>query len=231
LFHEPNTVRNCIYVINYKSHIMSLIEALKWRYATKRMNGQKIDPVKLDNILEATRLSASSIGIQPYSIIVVENEELKKKIQPVAYNQPQIVEASHLLIFAAWDNITPERFDEFVKDLAEQRGTSEADAITQTARYREMLLPRAQEVNHQWAARQTYIAFGTAIAAAAFEKVDATPMEGFNPEALDELLGLKEKGLRSVTILALGHRDETNDPLASKSKVRRTKEKLFLELA
>lgn len=209
---------------------MSLIAALNWRYATKRMNGKKVEQAKLDNILEATRLSASGVGLQPYNVIVVGSDELKEKIKPVAFNQPQITEASHLLIFAAWDKVSDERFDEFVREVAEQRGVA-LESLEGYGRYKGHLASRTEEQNHQWAARQAYIAFGTAIVAAAVEQVDATPMEGFNPEALDELLGLKERGLRSVTILALGYRDEAQDWLVGQKKVRRPKEKLFVELA
>lgn len=210
---------------------MSLVEALKWRYATKRMNGKKVEKEKLENILEATRLAPSSAGIQPYNIIVVGNDELKKKIQAVAYNQPQITEASHLLIFAAWSDVTDARFDDLEEDFAAQRGITVAEAKTTMERYRGMVIGRDKEVNYQWAARQAYIAFGVAIAAAAVEKVDATPMEGFVPDQLDLLLGLTEKGLRSVTILTLGHRDEANDWLVNQKKVRRPREKFFLEMA
>jgi nitroreductase / dihydropteridine reductase len=210
---------------------MSLINALNWRYAAKRMNGEKVPAEKVNNILEATRLSASSMGLQPYTILVVEDEALRKEIQKVAYNQPQIVEASHLLIFAAWDNISVEQVDEYINHTAAERGVS-PDTL---AGFRESLVGivtrNTQEQNHQWAARQAYIAFGTAIAAAATEQVDATPMEGFDPEALDALLNLKEKGLRSVTLLPLGYRDTANDWLASQKKVRRQKEKLFLQVA
>ena len=210
---------------------MSLINALNWRYAAKRMNGEKVPAEKVNNILEATRLSASSMGLQPYTILVVEDEALRKEIQKVAYNQPQIVEASHLLIFAAWDNISVEQVDEYIHHTAAERGVS-PDTL---AGFRESLVGivtrNTQEQNFQWAARQAYIAFGTAIAAAATEQVDATPMEGFDPEALDALLYLKEKGLRSVTLLPLGYRDTANDWLASQKKVRRQKEKLFLQVA
>jgi nitroreductase len=210
---------------------MSLINALNWRYAAKRMNGQKVPAEKVNNILEATRLSASSMGLQPYTILVVEDEALRKEIQKVAYNQPQIVEASHLLIFAAWDNISVEQVDEYINHTAAERGVT-PDTL---AGFRESLVGivtrNTQEQNYQWAARQAYIAFGTAIAAAATEQVDATPMEGFDPEALDALLNLKEKGLRSVTLLPLGYRDTANDWLASQKKVRRQKEKLFLQVA
>ncbi|HTJ15111.1 MAG TPA: NAD(P)H-dependent oxidoreductase [Dinghuibacter sp.] len=209
---------------------MSLIEALNWRYATKRMNGNKIDPAKLENILEATRLSVSAVGLQPYNIIVIESPELREKIKPIAFNQPQITEASHLLVFAAWDKITEARFDEFIQDVADQRGVT-VESLNGFQNYKKNMLSRTDEENYHSAVSQTHIAFGTAVAAAALEHVDATPMGGFNHEALDELLGLKEKGLKSEILLALGHRDESQDWLVGQKKVRRPKEKLFVELA
>ncbi len=208
---------------------MDLINALNWRYATKRMTGQKVPQEKIETILEATRLSASSMGLQPYTILVIENEELKKKIQPAAYNQPQIVEASHLLVFTAWNDITQKQVDDYIIHIAEVRGVSEESLNSFKAAFQN-IINRPQEEKYQWAARQAYIAFGTAIAAAALEKIDATPMEGFNAEAMDALLNLKEQGLRSVTILALGYRDAEKDFLAGAKKVRREKENLIVEL-
>ncbi|MDQ3292283.1 MAG: nitroreductase family protein [Bacteroidota bacterium] len=210
---------------------MSLIQALNWRYATKRMNGEKVPQEKINTILEATRLSASSMGLQPYTILVIEDEELRRQIQKVANNQPQIVEASHLLVFAAWDNITEEQVSEYIDQTAAVRGVDPETLNNFKNTLVGIVTRNTPEQNFQWAARQAYIAFGTAITAAATEQVDATPMEGFNGPALDELLNLKEKGLRSVTLLPLGYRDEENDWLASQKKVRRNKEKLFLEVA
>lgn len=209
---------------------MDLIQALNWRYATKRMNGEKVPQEKIDNILEATRLSASSMGLQPYTILVIEDEELRAQIQKVAYNQPQIVEASHLLVFAAWDNITEEQITRYINHTAETRGASPESLAGFKATLLGIAEKNTQEQNYQWAARQAYIAFGTAIAAAATEEVDATPMEGFDAAALDQLLNLKEKGLRSVTLLPLGYRDASNDWLAGQKKVRREKEDLFLQV-
>ena len=103
---------------------MKLIDALNWRYATKRMTGEKVPVQKLDTILDATRLSASSMGLQPYTILVVENEDVKKKLLPVAYNQPQIVEGSHLLVFAAWENVTEEHVNNYIRDIIETRGVA-----------------------------------------------------------------------------------------------------------
>lgn len=209
---------------------MNLIEALNWRYATKRMNGKKIDPAKLENILEATRLSVSAVGLQPYNIVVIESPELREKIKPIAFNQPQITEASHLLVFAAWDKITEARFDEFIQDVADQRGVT-VESLNGFQNYKKNMLSRTDEENYRSAVSQTHIALGTAVAAAALERVDATPMGGFNQQALDELLGLKERGLKSAVLLALGHRDESQDWLVNQKKVRRPKEKLFVALS
>ncbi len=210
---------------------MKLIDALHWRYATKRMNGQKVPQSKIDNILEATRLSASSMGLQPYTILVIENEELKKKLQPAAYNQPQIVESSHLLVFAAWENVTEEHVHEYLESIAKARNVTLESLNGFKSSLMNIVHGRTQAQKYEWAARQAYIAFGTAITAAAVEEVDATPMEGFNPETFDEILGLKEKGLRSVTILALGYRDSEKDILVNAKKVRRDRDKLILKVA
>lgn len=210
---------------------MKLIDALNWRYATKRMNGEKVPAEKLDTILEATRLSASSMGLQPYTILVVENEEVKKQLLPAAYNQPQIVEGSHLLVFAAWENVTEEHVTNYINDIIETRGVAPETLDAFKASLMGIVNGRTPEQKYEWAARQAYIAFGTAIAAAAVEQVDATPMEGFNPAAVDEILGLKEKGLRSVTILALGYRDAEKDYMVNQKKVRRSKDELILKVA
>lgn len=210
---------------------MKLIDALNWRYAVKRMNGVKIPQDKIDNILEATRLSASSMGLQPYTILVIENKDIKKKLQPAAYNQPQIVESSHLLVFTAWENVTQEHVDEYINNIAQVRNVTLESLEGFRTSLMSIVHGRSPEQKYEWAVRQAYISFGTAITAAAVEEVDATPMEGFNPDAVDEILGLKEKGLRSVTILALGYRDAEKDFLVNAKKVRRDRDKLILKVA
>lgn len=207
---------------------MDIIESLEWRYASKRMNGKRVPAEKIDRILEAIRLSPSSMGLQPYTILVIEDEALKKKLRPVAFNQPQIVESSHLLVFAAWDTIKPEQIDEFIRYTAEVRQMPLEALDDYKGILLNMVANRSPEENFHWAAKQVYLAFGTALVAAAAEQVDATPMEGFDPVAADNILGLKEKGLRSVTLLPLGYRDAENDWLAKLPKVRREKEKLFI---
>ena len=210
---------------------MELIDALNWRYAAKRMNGRTIPAEKLNNILEATRLSASSMGLQPYKVLVVQDEELRKQIQKIAYNQATIIEGSHLLVFAAYENVTENDILSYINHIAAVRGIPVETLDGFKASMLNFVQNRTQEQKHQWAARQTYIAFGTAIAAAAEERIDATPMEGFNPEALDELLNLKEQGLRSVTLLALGYRDSENDVLSGAKKVRRHIDDMIVKVA
>ena len=205
---------------------MELIDKLKWRYATKAMNGQKIPQEKIDTIIEAASLAPTSSGLQPFEIMVVTNQEIKEKIRAIGWNQPVITDCSHLLIFAAWDNYTAERINKMFDLTNEVRGFKNEG----WENYRQMLLvmypQRDPEVNFQHAARQAYIAFSQAIAAAAFEAVDSTPIEGFDENALDEILGLRDKGLRSCVILPLGYRDAENDWLVNLVKVRKSKEDL-----
>jgi nitroreductase len=205
---------------------MELIDKLKWRYAAKAMNGEKVAQEKIDNIIEAASLAPTSSGLQPFEIIVVTNQELKEKIRAIGWNQSVITDCSHLLVFAAWDTYTAERINKMFDLTNEIRGFKNEG----WENYRQMLLnsypQKDPEVNFQHAARQAYIAFSQAIAAAAFEEVDSTPIEGFDPEALDEILGLREKGLRSCVILPLGYRDAKNDWLVNLTKVRKSREDL-----
>lgn len=205
---------------------MDLIEKLNWRYAAKRMNGQKVSQEKMDNILEAIRLSASSAGLQPYKVTVVTDEAVKEKLKAAAYNQPQLTEGSHILVFSAWDNVTDELVDGYMQSIATERNIP-LESLKDFRANLANIVAQPAEQNFVWTSRQTYIALGTGLVAAANEAVDATPMEGFDNAAVDEILGLKEKGLKSVSILALGYRDAENDFLSGAKKVRKSTEALF----
>lgn len=209
---------------------MSLIDSLAWRYATKRMTGNKVSSEKIDSLLEAIRLSASGFGLQPYKILVIENPELKAKIQPIAYGQPQAVESSHLLVFAAWNDITEAQIDTFIQLVADTRGIPVAALGDYRGAIAGSLLSRPVEAKQNWADRQVYLAMGTALAAAGELQIDTTPMEGFIPAKLDELLGLEAMGLHSVLMLAVGERDAANDFMASAAKVRYAKEDFVINL-
>lgn len=208
-----------------------VIDKLNWRYATKKFNPAKTVPDdKLERILEAVRLAPTSSGLQPFELIVVSNPELRQQIVPAAYGQQQIVDCSHLLVFAAWDDITPERVNMMFDLTNEQRGEVNEGWEAYRQRLLGIVAERGQEENYQQAARQAYIGLGIALLAAAYEEVDATPMEGFDPAQVDAILQLGERHLRSVAIVPLGYRQSEGDWLVNLKKVRRTRENFITEL-
>jgi nitroreductase/dihydropteridine reductase len=199
-----------------------LLEKLNWRYATKKMDPAKaVSEDKVERIVEAARLAPTSSGLQPFEVYVVTNTEVREKIKAIAWNQAQVTDGSHLLVFAAWDNYTADRINHMFDLVNEVRGIRNEG----WENYRQMLLAsypqRDAQLNYEHAARQAYIAVGLSLAQAAFEEVDATPMEGFDPASLDEILGLRERGLRSVVIIPLGYRQPEGDWLVNLKKVRR----------
>ena len=208
----------------------SLNDLLNWRYATKKMNPSKAVPQeKVDAIVEAVRMSPTSSGTQPFELFVVTNSDIRSKIAEAAGGQTQIMDGSHLLVFAAWDNYTDDRIDEVVDLNVEARG----DLPMLLAYYDNLksnYLPRDAETNYAHAARQAYIALGIALVAAAEQEVDSTPMEGFSPDVVDAILGLKECGLRSVVLMPLGYRDESGDWLAPMAKVRKSRGTIVTEV-
>ncbi|MQA20751.1 NAD(P)H-dependent oxidoreductase [Rugamonas rivuli] len=209
-----------------------VIDKLNWRYATKKFDAaKKVDDAKLERILEAIRLAPTSSGLQPFEVFVVNNPELRAKIQAVGWNQAQITESSHLLVFAAWDNITEARVNMMFDLTNEQRGFINEGWEAYRQKLLGIVAARGEKANFDAAARQAYIALGVAMVAAAFEGVDATPMEGFDPAAVDEILSLKERNLRSVVILPIGYRQPEGDWLVNLKKVRRSRENLITELA
>jgi nitroreductase len=209
---------------------MELLDKLNWRYATKAMNGQKVPQEKIDHIIEAISLAPTSSGLQPFEVFVITNQEVKEEIKPIAWNQSVITDCSHLFVFAAWDTYTADRINKMFDLTNTVRGTKNEG----WENYRQMLLKtypqKDAEENFNHAAKQAYIAFSQAISAAAFEEVDSTPIEGFDPTALDKILGLREKGLRSCVILTLGYRDSDKDWLVNLKKVRKSREDLVTEI-
>lgn len=208
----------------------TLNDHLNWRYATKKMDAAKSVPQdKVDAIIEAVRLAPTSSGTQPFELIVVTNPEVRSQIAEAAGGQAQINDGSHLLVFAAWDNYTAERIDEVVALNVEARG----DLPMLHAYYDNLktnYVPRDAAVNYAHAARQAYIALGIALVAAAEQEVDSTPMEGFSPEAVDKILNLKERGLRSVVLMPLGYRDEAGDWLLPMDKVRKSRDTIVTQI-
>ncbi|MBO9633095.1 MAG: NAD(P)H-dependent oxidoreductase [Chitinophagaceae bacterium] len=210
---------------------MAILENLKWRYATKKYDpAKKISKQDIDTIVEAARLAPTSSGLQQFRVFVISDQDLKNKIVPIANGQQIVADSSHLLVFAAWDKYTAERIDSIYDLTTDERSLPRGRFSTYTDKLKNLYLTQTAEQNFVHTSRQAYIGFSMAIAAAAELKIDSTPMEGFNTEALDELLGLKEKGLKSVLMLPLGYRDAEGDWLHSMKKVRNPKEEFVVEL-
>lgn len=206
---------------------MNVKDVLNWRYAVKKFSDKAVSDEKLQQVVEAVNLSASSAGLQPYRLVVVHDKALQKRLGEGSFNG-QIAGASHLLVFAALENVQPQHITAYMQRIATTRGIA-VESLSDFQRSLEgYLLARDQEQNFIWAARQAYIGLGTALVAAASLGVDATPMEGFDAARFDQLLELTEKGLKSVVVLALGYRDVENDVFAGLKKVRLPLEEFVL---
>jgi len=200
---------------------MELIKSLEWRYATKKMNGEKIPQDKLERILDATRLTPSSYGLTPYQVIVVEDQELKERLVGACYGQTQLKDSSAVLVFAVWDEITEWAVENYINDIATKRNIP----VEVLNDFKEMMIGTITHMDEEqktiWAQKQAYIGLGFSLVASAVEEVDSTPMEGFLPNKVDEVLGLRELGLKSTVVLTLGYRDTEGDSLSTMKKVRR----------
>ena len=207
---------------------MELIKSLEWRYATKKMNGEKIPQDKLERILEATRLAPSSYGLTPYQVIVVEDQELKEQLVGACYGQTQLKDSSAVLVFAVWDTIDENEVEYYIKTMALERNIP-VDVLND---FKGMMLGTLSNMTEEqkqiWAQKQTYIGLGFSLVASALEGVDSTPMEGFVPSQVDEVLGLKEIGLKSTLVLTLGYRDTEGDSLSTMKKIRRSNVNFFI---
>ncbi|CAM3741923.1 nitroreductase family protein [Mucilaginibacter galii] len=209
---------------------MSLIEDLKWRYATKKYDStKKVNQEDIDKIVEAARLAPTSSGLQQFRVLVVSNQEIKEKLAPSSLNPEVMVDCSHVLVFAAWDKYTAERIDTIYNRITDERNLPRGRFDSYTDKIKNLYLNETPEENFEHTARQSYIGFAMAIAEAAELKIDSTPAEGFNNALVDELLDLKSLGLKSVTLLYLGYRDEAGDWLASMKKVRNPVEEFVIE--
>ena len=208
----------------------TFIEHQNWRYATKKFDAsKKISDKDLNILKEAIRLSSSSYGLQPYKVIIVENSELRAQLQPAAWGQSQIVDASHLIIFANETALGDDAIDDFLKNISETRNTP-IEALSGYGDFmKSKISTLPSEEKNIWTAKQTYLALGNLLNAAAELKIDATPMEGFVPAQVNEILGLDKLGLNATLIATLGYRHE-EDATQHNKKVRKSHEDLFITL-
>ena len=209
---------------------MSLLQDLNWRHAVKAYDStKKVDDENINKIVEAARLAPSSSGLQPFNVIVVENQEVKEKLAKGALNPDCMRDCSHVIIFAGWDRYTAERIDKVYNFTTDERGLPRGRFGSYTDKLKEIYLNQSADENFAHIARQTYIALGLALAQAAALRVDSTPVEGFDPIILDEVLGLKNYGLKSVCLMYVGYSYKPSDWIASMKKVRTPREEFLIE--
>lgn len=208
-----------------------LLEQLNWRYATKQFDpSRKISATDWTTLEEALRLTPSSGGLQPWKFIVVTDPGVRAKLRPASYGQPQITDASHLVVFTAKNNFSEADVDAHLQNVAQAQGVP----VASLAQFRGMLVggivqAMDEPARNAWARNQAFIALGNLLTSAALLGIDACPMEGFDRAQYDEILGLKAKGYSSAVIATLGYRLPT-DKYAGAPKVRFAREQIFLNV-
>ncbi len=208
----------------------NFIKDANWRYSTKKFDSsKKVSFSDLNTLKEAIRLSVSSYGLQPYKVLIIENSETRALLQPASWGQSQITDASHVIVFATETNFGIDHIDNYITNLAATRGISE-ESIKGYADFMKMKITElTQEQKDNWTAKQAYLALGNLLNAAAELKIDATPMEGFEPEKYNEILGLKKQNLHAVVVATIGYRHD-DDATQNYAKVRKSNEELFINL-
>jgi nitroreductase len=205
----------------------NFIENQKWRYATKKFDTEKkISVADLETLKEAIQLSTSSYGLQLYKVFIVENTEIRAKLQPASWGQSQIVDASHLLVFANIVDVQNQHIDEYIQNIANTRGLSLEDLKGYSDFMKSKIVALPVDEKSVWTSKQTYLALANLMNAAAELKIDVTPMEGFEPEQYNEILGLNELGLNASLVAAVGYRHK-EDATQYHVKVRKPKQELF----
>jgi nitroreductase len=205
----------------------NFIENQNWRYATKKFDAtKKVSDSDLAILKEAIRLSTSSYGLQPYKVLIIENEEIRKQLQPVSWGQSQIVDASHLFVFANYTDIEDTHIDNYVEDIAATRGLNVSDLQGYSDFMKSKIVPLPADKKAIWTSKQTYLALANLMNAAAEMKIDVTPMEGFEPEKYNEILGLNALGLNASLVATVGYRHEEDANQFAK-KVRKSEADLF----
>ncbi len=205
----------------------SYLESLNWRYATKKFDSEKLISEKdLSLLVEATRLSASSFGLQPYHVFVVKDPEIRSELKKASWGQSQITDASHLFVFASKKTFGAELIDSYLSEVSNVREIPQEGLKAYGDFMKSKLVPLPEEAKETWAAKQTYLAVGNLLSAAGVMEIDSCPMEGFEAETYDRILKLEDQDLTTSVVVALGYRS-VEDETQHYKKVRRPKESLF----
>lgn len=206
------------------------IESLHWRYATKKYDPQRKVAVKdLELLKEAVRLSVSSMGLQPYKVLIIENPEVRSRLKAVANNQNGITDASHLFVFANEVNVGAAHVEAYLDNISRTREVP-VETLRPFGNSMNNFIGNQDEASKNfWSSKQAYIAMSSLINAAAVLKIDATPMEGFDKEAFNRILELDKQGLNAAVAATVGYRHD-DDPFQHFKKVRKSKEELFITI-
>ncbi|MET1260837.1 NAD(P)H-dependent oxidoreductase [Flagellimonas sp. DF-77] len=201
-----------------------------WRYATKKFDAsKKVSDEDLETLLEATRLSASSYGLQPYHIYVITDQDIRERLKPVSWGQSQLTDASHILVFTNATDFADELIDDYLTNVSETRNIPAEGLKGYGDFMKSKLLELPKEVKSTWTAKQVYLALGNAMQAAAELQIDTCAMEGFEPDKYNEILGLSEKNQNAAVVLAVGYRSSEDDT-QHYAKVRKSTSELFTHL-
>lgn len=208
----------------------TFIENQNWRYATKKFDpSKKINNPELEILKEAIRLSTSSFGLQPYKVLIIEDKAMKEKLLEASWGQSQIVDASHIFVFANYTDIKETHIDEYVNNICKIREIENESIKGYGDFMKSKLIHLPNEIKNIWTSKQTYLALGNLINAAAELKIDVTPMEGFEPDKYNHILDLEKKGLCASLVAPAGYRHE-EDTTQHYKKVRKSKQELFITI-
>lgn len=206
------------------------IENQNWRYATKRFDSnKKITEIDIDILKKAIQLSTSSYGLQPYRVLIVENKEIREQLKPFSWNQGQIVDASHLFVFANIVDFDDAHIDNYVNNVATTRKIKSEELKGYSDFMKSKITTLPLNIKSNWTAKQTYLALGNLLNAAAELKIDVTPMEGFETDKYNEILGLEKLGLNASLVAPIGYRHE-EDATQHFPKVRKSLDELFVTI-
>ncbi len=208
----------------------NIIKHLNWRYATKKFDStKKLSKDKINTIKEAFNLTATSFGLQTISLVIVSNDDLKASLVPHAYYQNQVSEASHLLVICIQEDILDSDVNLYFDSVKNIRNTPETILNPFRKNLLKTMQDKSVENRQLWSKNQAYIALGNLMTVCAVEGIDSCPMEGFIPEKYDEVLKLKERGLKSVLLLPVGYRAD-DDMFATLKKVRKPLDETIIEI-
>lgn len=208
----------------------TFLENQNWRYATKKFDAsKKISTEDLNTLKEAIQMSTSSYGLQPYKVLIIENPEIREQLKPFSWNQTQITEASHLFVFTNFVDVKEEHIDSYMNNMAQTRGLNIEDLKGYSDFMKSKLINLPSDVKSNWTSKQTYLALGNLLNVAAELKIDVTPMEGFEPEKYNEILGLDKLGLNASLVATIGYR-HNEDATQHYPKVRKPMNELFVTI-